>query len=202
MLAASAIQLDNAQIAFRFCFKNSVRSMRCANLIHMKSPGDTRVKIIPTRPRRGDTKTKRSVWPASVPHCGTRPAGPRLCDVWGFSMRPGSSLLSPFGEAHRQSRHVDTWYEAIYSSRCLLSIAPLRGRCTTRTNVAGWSRGPAAFLGVHLCWFLSFRCLQGLAGWFGGGVTAGTRGVTAGTRGQSAKEANVDTLGECIYSKR
>ena len=137
MLAASAIQLDNAQIAFRFCFKNSVRSMRCANLIHMKSPGDTRVKIIPTRPRRGDTKTKRSVWPASVPHCGTRPAGPRLCDVWGFSMRPGSSLLSPFGEAHRQSRHVDTWYEAIYSSRCLLSIAPLRGRCTTRTNVAG-----------------------------------------------------------------
>ena len=64
------------------------------------------------------------------------------------------------------------------------------------------ARGPAAFLGGHLCPFYSFRGLQGLAGWFGGGVTAGTRGVTGGTRGQSAKEADVDTLGECIYSKR
>ena len=37
--------------------------------------------------------------------------------------------------------------------------------------------------------------VPGLAGWFGGGVTAGTRGVTGGTMGESAKEANVDTVG-------
>ena len=50
-------------------------------------------------------------------------------------------------------------------------------------------------LGVHLCLSSGFRWSQGLAGWFGGGVTAGTRGVTGGKMGESAKEANVDTVG-------
>ena len=57
------------------------------------------------------------------------------------------------------------------------------------------TRGGRKNLGVHLSWFSGFRWSQGLAGWFGGGVTAGTRGVTGGKMGESAKEANVDTVG-------
>ena len=44
-------------------------------------------------------------------------------------------------------------------------------------------RGPAAFLGVHLCWFLSFRCLQGLAGWFGGGGNSRDKGGNRRNKG-------------------
>ena len=38
------------------------------------------------------------------------------------------------------------------------------------------ARGLAENWGGHLCWFSRIRCLQGLAGWFEGGVTGGTRG--------------------------
>ena len=46
----------------------------------------------------------------------------------------------------------------------------------------GPPRGPAAFLGGHLCPFYCFRGLQGLAGWFGGGALrrAAPRGGLAG----------------------
>ena len=51
-----------------------------------------------------------------------------------------------------------------------------------------------------LCRSLGIRWFQGLAGWFGGGLTA-DKGLTAGTRGRTAKQADEDTLGECILQE-
>ena len=57
------------------------------------------------------------------------------------------------------------------------------------------SSGATKNLGVHLSWFSGFRWSQGLAGYFLGGGNSRDKGVTGGTMGESAKEANVDTVG-------
>ena len=105
-------------------------------------------------------------------------------------------LVSRFGKNRVKST---TWTPS--TPRRAAWSRPTRRHRSARTSSRRWdrtarasegillsrTRGPAENLGGHICWFSTFRCLQGLAGWFGGGVTAGTRGVTGGTRGNQPR---------------
>ena len=61
--------------------------------------------------------------------------------------------------------------------------------------------GPSISWGYN---YVGFREFGGPRGWLAGleGGNIRYKRVKGETMGKSAKEANVDTLGECIYSKR